>query len=159
MPGTDIKVTAHVQPKETTADMVSGLDKILSDDKPALVIWQAGTVDALSGVEPEDFRNSLDDGVDTIQAADADVILMNMQYSPRTESMLTSRPMPTSCTGSHSSTARCCSIGWPSCAIGMTRVRSTSMPLQRIMIWRDVFMIALAGPWRRRSLMPRISTP
>jgi len=87
MPGADIKVTAHVQSKETTATMVAGLDKVLSDDKPSLVIWQAGTVDALDGVEPEDFRNSLNDGVEKIQAAGADVILMNMQYSPRTESM------------------------------------------------------------------------
>ena len=86
--GSDIKVTAHVQPKQTTAVMVSGMGKILSDDKPALVIWQAGTADALSGVEPEDFRASLDQGVEQIQGANADVILMNMQYSPRTESML-----------------------------------------------------------------------
>jgi GDSL-like Lipase/Acylhydrolase family len=86
--GVEIKLTAHVQSRETTAVMVSGLGKILADDKPSLVVWQAGTSDALSGVEPEDFRTSLDQGVEQIQAADADVILMNMQYSPRTESML-----------------------------------------------------------------------
>ena len=86
--GIDVKVTPHVQSRETTAVMASGLAKILSDEKPALVIWQAGTADALSGIEPEDFRTSLDDGVEKIQDADADVILMNMQYSPRTESML-----------------------------------------------------------------------
>jgi lysophospholipase L1-like esterase len=90
--GADIKVIAHAQSKETTAAMVSGLDKILADDKPALVIWQAGTVDALNGVAPEDFRVSLDDGVEKIQNAGADVILMNMQYSPRTESMLDVSP-------------------------------------------------------------------
>ncbi len=88
LPGNDIKVTAHVRSRETTADMAADLEKILSEDKPALVIWQAGTADALSGVEPEDFRSSLDDGIDMIQQADADVILVNMQYSPRTESML-----------------------------------------------------------------------
>ena len=86
--GVEVKVNAHVQPRATTAAMVDGLAKILTDDKPSLVIWQAGTADALSGIEPEDFRNSLDQGVTQIQAADADVILMNMQYSPRTESML-----------------------------------------------------------------------
>jgi GDSL-like Lipase/Acylhydrolase family len=86
--GVEIKITAHVQPRATTATMVLGLAKILADDKPSLVVWQAGTADALSGVEPEDFRTSLDQGVAEIQAADADVILMNMQYSPRTESML-----------------------------------------------------------------------
>ncbi len=88
LPGNEIKVTAHVQSRRTTADMAAALGKILTDDKPALVIWQAGTVDALRGVEPDDFRTSLEGGVDAIEAAGADVIMMNMQYSPRTESML-----------------------------------------------------------------------
>ena len=88
LPGNEIKVSAHVPSRQTTADMASGLPKILADDRPALVIWQAGTVDALRGVEPEDFRASLDKGLDAIAAAGADAILMNMQYSPRTESML-----------------------------------------------------------------------
>jgi len=51
-------------------------------------VWQAGTADALNGVETDEFRASLDSGVEMIQAAGADVILMNMQYSPRTASML-----------------------------------------------------------------------
>ena len=88
LPGIEIKVTAHVPSRQTTADMAAGLPKILTDDHPALVIWQAGTVDALRGVEPEDFRTSLDQGLDAIAAAGADAIMMNMQYSPRTESML-----------------------------------------------------------------------
>ena len=88
LPGIDIKVTAHIQSKQTTADMLNELNKILSADKPSLVVWQTGTADAISGVEPDDFRASLDDGVEKIQTAGADVILMNMQYSPRTASML-----------------------------------------------------------------------
>ena len=88
LPGNEIKVTAHVQPKQTTANMLGSLDKILGEDHPSLVIWQAGTADAINGVETEDFRTSLEDGIDKIQAAGADVILMNMQYSPRTAAML-----------------------------------------------------------------------
>jgi hypothetical protein len=88
LPGNEIKVTAHVPSGLTTADMAAGLPKILSEDHPALVIWQAGTVDALRGVEPDDFRTALDQGLDAVTAAGADVIMMNMQYSPRTESML-----------------------------------------------------------------------
>jgi lysophospholipase L1-like esterase len=88
LPGSEIKVTAHVQSKQTTADMLAGLDKILAEDKPSLVVWQAGTADALNGVETEDFRASLESGIERIQNAGADVILMNMQYSPRTASML-----------------------------------------------------------------------
>jgi hypothetical protein len=88
LPGTEIKVTAHVQPRLTTADMAANLPKILSEDRPALVIWQAGTVDALRGIEADEFRASLDQGIEAITAAGADPIMMNMQYSPRIESML-----------------------------------------------------------------------
>lgn len=88
LPGNEIKVTAHIQSKQTTAEMVGALPKILAEDQPSLVIWQVGTVDAMRGVEPEDFRTSLDQGIDAIGAAGADATMMNMQYSPRTESML-----------------------------------------------------------------------
>jgi hypothetical protein len=92
LPGIEVRVTAHVQPRATTATMVLGLARILADDKPVLAIWQTGTTDAMNGVEPEDFRGSLNEGVAAMQAANAEVILMNMQYSPRTESMLDVSP-------------------------------------------------------------------
>jgi hypothetical protein len=88
LPDIAVKVTPHVQYRQTTADMAAALPKVLADDKPTLVIWQAGTVDAIRGVEPDEFRASLESGVDAIQAAAADAIVMNMQYSPRTEPML-----------------------------------------------------------------------
>ena len=88
LPGNEIKVTAHIQAKQTTANMVGSLDKILAEGHPALVIWQAGTADAINGVETEDFRSSLEGGIEKIQNAGADVILVNMQYSPRTAAML-----------------------------------------------------------------------
>jgi hypothetical protein len=88
LPGYEIKVTAHIEPRLITADMAANIPKLLAADQPALVIWQAGTADALLGVEPEEFRTSLDQGLDAIAAAKADAILMNMQYSPRTETML-----------------------------------------------------------------------
>jgi hypothetical protein len=88
LPGNDIKVVAHVQPRQTTAEMAAGLKKILAEEKPALVVWQAGTFDAVSGIDADEFRTSLTEGLDAINAAEADVDLMNMQYSPRTETML-----------------------------------------------------------------------
>jgi len=88
LPGTDIKVFAHVQARQTTAEMAADLKQILTAEKPALVVWQAGTFDAVSGIDPEEFKTSLSEGIDAINAGGADVDLMNMQYSPRTESML-----------------------------------------------------------------------
>lgn len=88
LPGAAIKVISHVQARQTTAEMVAALQKVLSEDKPSLVIWQAGTFDAMSGVEPDAFSTSLVSGVTRINAAGADVTLLDMQYSPRTASML-----------------------------------------------------------------------
>lgn len=88
LPGTEIKVVSQIQARQTTADMAAGMKNILTDNKPALVIWQAGTFDAVSGIEPDEFSTSLIAGVDAIIAAGADVVLVNMQYSPRTEALL-----------------------------------------------------------------------
>lgn len=88
LPGVVVKVTAHTKSRQTAEEMSEEFEKILVDEKPTLVVWQTGTVDALRGVEPDDFGAALNDGVETIQAAGSDVILMNMQYSPRTETML-----------------------------------------------------------------------
>lgn len=87
-PGVEIKVDALAKPRLTAADMNESLEKVLVDRKPDLVVWQTGTVDAMRGIDPDSFRTSLDEGVEHIQETGADVILMNMQYSPRTETMI-----------------------------------------------------------------------
>jgi hypothetical protein len=88
LPGVEIKISTHVKPRQAAAEMDLALDKIVAEVKPTLVIWQTGTTDAIRGVDPDFFRARLEEGVEKLQAVGADVILMNMQYSPRTESIL-----------------------------------------------------------------------
>jgi len=88
LPSVAVKVVTHAHTRETAAEMDVKLKGILSEARPRLVVWQTGTADAIRGVEPEDFRMALDDGADRSQAAGVDMIFMNMQYSPRTESTL-----------------------------------------------------------------------
>ena len=88
LPSVAVKVVTHARTRETAAEMEVKLKAILSEARPGLVVWQTGTADAIRGVEPEDFRLALDEGVDRSQAAGVDMIFMNMQYSPRTESTL-----------------------------------------------------------------------
>lgn len=88
LPGSEINVVVHVQSRQTTATMAAGLEKIMAREKPALVLWQAGTFDAVIGIEPDEFSASLEAGIDTIINAGADVDLINMQYSPRTAALL-----------------------------------------------------------------------
>ena len=56
------------------------------------MIWQTGTVDAMRSVDPDDFRTAVDEGVAALREAGTDVILINLQYSPRTESMVSAPP-------------------------------------------------------------------
>jgi len=86
--GVDVKVTTHARPRATAAEMDEGLQSILNDGHPALVIWQTGTADAIKGIDPDDFRTALDGGIDRMRTAGTDVMLVNMQYSPRIEAML-----------------------------------------------------------------------
>ncbi|MDB5520861.1 MAG: hypothetical protein JWQ82_458 [Tardiphaga sp.] len=92
LPSLPITVTVDVQPKKTSEEMVAELPKIVAAKKPDLVIWQTGTVDAMRAIDPDEFRNAVDEGVAAMKAAGTDVILMNLQYSPRTETMITTAP-------------------------------------------------------------------
>lgn len=96
LPNVSIRVTTDLYTKKTSEEVASvlaeAIDKRPSDAKPALIIWQTGTVDAIRGVDPDDFRAALDTGVTTLKKAGADVMLMNLQYSPRIESMLAVTP-------------------------------------------------------------------
>ena len=90
--GVAIKVVTLVRSRLTGDDLAKGMDKLLVDEQPDLVIWQTGTIDAMRRIEPESFRTALEEGVDRLHKGGADVILMNMQYSPRTESMIALGP-------------------------------------------------------------------
>jgi len=92
LPGVAVKVVTLVRTRQTAEDLAKGMPKLLADERPDVVIWQSGTVDAIRHVEPDDFRAALDDGIETVQKAGSDVILMNMQYSPRTDMMLALDP-------------------------------------------------------------------
>jgi ABC-type amino acid transport substrate-binding protein len=92
LPAVATKVVTLVRTRMSTEDMAQGMGKLLIDEKPDLVIWQTGTIDAMRRVDPDNFRAALDEGVERLQTGGADVILMNMQYSPRTETMVALQP-------------------------------------------------------------------
>jgi len=83
-----VKVSTRTKNGQTADIMRRSMKDLLVGEKPDLVIWQTGTVDAIRRVELDEFRAALEDGVETLQAGGSDVMLMNMQYSPRTESMI-----------------------------------------------------------------------
>jgi hypothetical protein len=86
--GITVSVATDVTARRTAADMAGGLKAALATAKASVLVWQTGTTDAMRNVNPEDFSAALDRGIDIAHAAGADVIFMNMQHSPRTESMI-----------------------------------------------------------------------
>ncbi len=92
LPSVTVNVSVEIQVKKTADEVASGLAKLVESKKPTLVIWQTGTVDAMRSIDPDDFRVAINDGVAALQNAGADVILMNLQYSPRTETMISAPP-------------------------------------------------------------------
>jgi hypothetical protein len=92
LPQTTVNLSVEIQAKKTAEEMAGSLAKLAEAKRPTLVIWQTGTVDAMRSVDPDDFRSAVDEGVVALQNAGADVILMNPQYSPRTETMISLPP-------------------------------------------------------------------
>src|SRR5262245_46417397 len=86
--GVEVKVTADVKSGRTAAEMVKSLSAALAASKASLLVWQTGTVDAMLAVDPDQFSQALDKGIKIAHSAGADVVLINSQYSPRTESMI-----------------------------------------------------------------------
>ncbi|HEY6833409.1 MAG TPA: SGNH/GDSL hydrolase family protein [Pseudolabrys sp.] len=88
LPGVTVKVATDIKPRRTAADMAKALPTDLAAAKPALIVWQTGTVDAMQSVDPDQFNQALDKGINTARSAGADIVLINSQYSPRTDSMI-----------------------------------------------------------------------
>lgn len=90
--GVPVKVITLLRTRLTAEDLAKGMDKLVVDEKPNLVIWQTGTTDAIRRVDLDTFKSALEEGVDRLHQGGADVVLMNMQFSPRTETMIAVGP-------------------------------------------------------------------
>jgi hypothetical protein len=92
LPSVAVNVSVELQVKKTAEEVAAGLVKLVEGKRPTLVIWQTGTYDAMRSIDPDDFRGAVEEGVAALQTAGTDVILMNLQYSPRTETMISAPP-------------------------------------------------------------------
>ncbi|MGX1317763.1 hypothetical protein AB7M17_001216 [Bradyrhizobium sp. USDA 377] len=91
-PSEVVHVSVEIQSKKTAEEAATTFVKLMEAKRPTLVIWQTGTVDAIRAIDPDDFRGAVTEGVAALQNAGADVVLMNLQYSPRTETMISAPP-------------------------------------------------------------------
>lgn len=85
-PGADITVLNRGVGGEDAPEMMARLQNQVINAKPDLVIWQVGTNAVLRNLDPAETGKMIEDGVGRIQAAGSDVVLIDPQYSPATNS-------------------------------------------------------------------------
>ncbi|HEU0082560.1 MAG TPA: SGNH/GDSL hydrolase family protein [Bradyrhizobium sp.] len=81
-PGADITVLNRGKGGEDAPEMMKRLQTEVIDVKPDLVIWQVGTNAVLRNLDPAETAKLVEEGVSRIQAAGADLVLVDPQYSP-----------------------------------------------------------------------------
>jgi lysophospholipase L1-like esterase len=82
-PTADITVVNRGQGGEDAPEMMKRLQTAVLDIKPDLVIWQVGTNAVLRNLDPTETAKLVEEGVARIQAAGADLVLVDPQYSPK----------------------------------------------------------------------------
>jgi len=82
-PTADITIINRGQGGEDAPEMMKRLQTSVIDMHPDLVIWQVGTNAVLRNLDPGETARLVEEGITRIQAAGADVVLIDPQYSPR----------------------------------------------------------------------------
>jgi GDSL-like Lipase/Acylhydrolase family len=91
-PGARIKVVNLSSPRQTAREAADRIPRDVVSLKPTVVIWETGTVEAVRGTGVDAFREALQDGIDGLRAAGAEVVLMTPQFSRDTDAMINFAP-------------------------------------------------------------------
>jgi acyl-CoA thioesterase-1 len=92
MPQARWSVSNHGRVGDSADAMVKRLRRDVLPNKPSLVLWETGTHEAAIGGNVETFSEAVQSGIEMLRAAKIDLILVDMQYSPRTTSVINFEP-------------------------------------------------------------------
>lgn len=92
LPGLRVSVADKTAPGLTAPMVLAQLDGDLAAGKPDLVIWEAGTTDAVRRLDVNVFGEALTDGLRKLHARSIDVVLADIQYSPQTDAIYDFQP-------------------------------------------------------------------
>jgi acyl-CoA thioesterase I len=87
-PDVEITVVNKGVPRQTAQDMVDRFATDVIAENPVLAIWETGTTDAVRGIDIDAFVATLEAGIAALRAHDIEVMLVDMQYSRRTASII-----------------------------------------------------------------------
>lgn len=81
-PGSPIEIVNSGRVGDTIPGNVARFDRDVLAHRPDLIVWQVGTNDVAWGGRADGLKDKLIQGVRALKASGADVVLMDMQYSP-----------------------------------------------------------------------------
>lgn len=87
-PDAAITLVVKAVARETTANMAARFARDVLALQPTLVIWETGTADAVRQTDIDEFRSALQSGIDQLRSTAAEIVLMDMQYSRLTHSVI-----------------------------------------------------------------------
>jgi hypothetical protein len=87
-PSARVKVVNLATPRQTARDAAGRLAREVLPLRPTLVIWETGTMEAVRGTGVDDFRETVQGGLDELRAAGIEVALMSSQFSRDTDAMI-----------------------------------------------------------------------
>lgn len=92
LPAATIQVVNKGMSRQSARQMIDRLVGDVLSERPALVVWETGTAEAVRGAEVDDFVSALLTGVDKMAEAGIDVLLMDTQYSRSTARIINFQP-------------------------------------------------------------------
>jgi acyl-CoA thioesterase I len=87
-PGVPIKVVNKGVPRQTAQEMADRFPQDVFPEDPVMVIWETGTAEAVRGIDVEAFAATLEAGIAALRARHIEVMLVDMQFSRRTVSVI-----------------------------------------------------------------------
>jgi hypothetical protein len=89
-PKSEITIANRGVVRQTAQEMANRFDRDVLGEKPLLVVWETGIADSVRGVEVDEFRETIDLGVQKLHASGAEVVLMDTQYMRRANVVIAS---------------------------------------------------------------------
>ncbi len=81
-PKVTVTVAMRAVARESDAALLTSLETSLASVKPALVVWGPGGSAAARGDDLDTFLSTINEVIGQVRVADADLILMTLQYAP-----------------------------------------------------------------------------
>jgi hypothetical protein len=78
--------------RQTAKRAAERLDRDVLSLKPTLLIWETGTMEAVRALDVDEFRGTVQAGIDKVLASGTEMVLMNMQFSRETDAVIHFEP-------------------------------------------------------------------